>query len=110
MSVLSQTDADEYMATAVPMAVGGVSETLARHVGSLIGHDVWSDADGHWLRVRGSLDAYPDTEIQYARVILGPSGPDMGAEGEATIFSSGFEERLHTRLHRTEPVDGVITL
>jgi hypothetical protein len=83
---------------------------LARHVGSLIGHEVWSDENGHWLRVRGELEAYPNVEILYARVILGPTGPDMGAEGEATIFSSGFEERLHTRVHRTAPVDGVITL
>lgn len=110
MSLLNQVDVSEYMATAVPMAVGGVSETLARHVGSLIGHDVWSDENGHWLRVRGEIEAMPDVEIQYARVLLGPGGADMSAEGEATIFSSGFEERLHTRLHRTDPEDGIVTL
>lgn len=105
-----QVDANEYIERATKIAIAGVSEGLARRVGSLVGHDRWTDENGHWLRVRAELEVLPDVEIRYARVLLPAAGADMEAETEAILFSSGFEERLDTRLHRTASVDGVITL
>jgi hypothetical protein len=105
-----QFDPDDYMARAIERAVPGAEAAMARHHGRLLGTERWVDEHGHWLRLRVELDSRPGVEIQYARVLLPASGPDMSPETEAAVYGSGFEERLHLRAPGIEPVDGVITL
>ena len=105
-----QIDARAYVDRAASRAVAGSSGGFARHGGRFLGSQTWEDEQGHWLRVRGEMPEMPDVEVQYARIILPASGPDTDPETEAIIFSSGFEERLHTRFHGVEPVGGVIAL
>lgn len=103
-------DAEDYVARATSRAVAGAAEGFSRQGGRLLGSESWQDEHGHWLKVRGTLDAHHGVEVHYARVVLLASGPDKDAETEATIYSSGFEERLHTRAPHIVAVDGVITL
>lgn len=105
-----QDDTADYAERASSRAVAGAAESLSLLGGRLVGSERWVDDDGHWLRVRGVLDARPAIEVHYARVVLPAAGPDKDPETEAIVYSSGFEELLHTRSHALSPVDGVITL
>ena len=102
--------AEEYVERAMAYAVGGATTGVKRLGGTYLGSDSWQDDHGHWLQVRATLHDLPDVEVRYARVLVLASGPDKDPETEGIVYSSGLEERLHTRAREITPADGVITL